>query len=79
MSSKHLIAYYRSAAHWYWGLCKATSCYRASRIGVEYTLDEQEKLREARRSLERAKALFTEIYSARIGAAVTGETSSAAS
>ena len=73
-SSKRLIAFYKTAAYWLNGLENATTCIRAKdEAGVEYTEAERAKIFEALGKLDEAKKLFTEVWSARIGAAVTLE------
>jgi hypothetical protein len=75
INSKRMIRYYGKAAFWLNGLENATTCYRAKKeAGVQYTDEERRKLFEARGKLDEAKKLFTEVWSSRIGAAVTLET-----
>lgn len=69
--SRGIIKYYQSLAHWCKKLENASACWRANEAGVEYTVEEHAKMNMAANHLDQAKKLVTEVYSKRIGEAVT--------
>lgn len=70
--AKAIIKYYASLVYWCDGLEKAAACWRATEAtGIEYTDEEKQKMHQASAYLSSAKKLVNEVYSARIGAAVT--------
>lgn len=70
--SKQLIKYYRLLVFWCDKLENASACYKAKEVAkIEYTDDERVRLHQASHHLSEAKRLVNEIYSKRIGEAVT--------
>lgn len=69
--SGKIIRYYRSIVYWCEGLERISACWRAREQGIEYTEEESKKMHEAGNHLESAKKLVNEVYSKRIGEAVT--------
>lgn len=73
MSAKKIINHYALMSRAVDHLHAVSSCFRAEKSGVEYTEEERKKMHEAARLLSQAKDIVTEIYTTRIGRAVTAE------
>jgi hypothetical protein len=74
VSASKLIEVYRGAMYWAKNLERATSCWRANEVaGVEFSSEERTKLHEASQHYQKAKAIYSEVWAARIGARVAAE------
>ncbi len=74
LTSKKLIAHFKTIAHWNRGLGRATACWRAEQVGLEFNEEESKQLNEASRLHHQAEKIIAEIYAARIGKLIAEET-----
>lgn len=72
MTSKRIIKQYRTLVYWHEGLVTASACYKAEAAqGFEWSDEERKELHRASNLLHQAKGIVDELYSKRIGQAVT--------